>query len=198
MNLLKDQPKEKVQKLILVGIVGLIVIGGIYQFYIVSQRTALREAEAKRGELQQQIEDLQRQANRAAINEGAREQITTFVDDQLATMIDGDPFTWVVRSVSLLSQNQPVKITSWHPVQKGRHSRLGEYETFTTHLEVEGRFDEIGLFLQELENRFPTGEIRSLDLTAGKDGIHRAGIDLVLLIRPRLQTEKASDPSKGA
>jgi len=197
VNFLKNQPKERIQKIVLVGIVTLVTIGATYQFYIVRQRDVLREANAKLQKLEEQTDDVQRQAKRAAINEGMRQQITAFVEQQLEAMIDGDPFAWVVRSVTLLGQGQPIKVVSWRPGQRSRHSRFSEYETFTTRLEIEGRYDQIGLFIQQLENRFPTGEIRFLDITAGKEATHRAGLDLVLLIRPRLQQERTPDPGKG-
>ena len=47
---------------------------------------------------------------------------------------------------------------------------------------------------QELENKFPEAEVRSLDI-AGSDGTEtglRATIDLALMVRPELDSEKTA------
>ena len=117
-----------------------------------------------------------------------------FVDTQRATMVSGDPFAWVVREIELLAENQPVRDVAPRTGTVVRHPRKDRYECYVTHIEFVGSYNQIGAFVQELENKFPEAEIRSLDI-AGSDNAeagHRAAIDLALMERPKLESEKTA------
>ena len=58
-------------------------------------------------------------------------------------------------------------------------------QCYTTRLEFSGDYDQIGTFIQALENRFPQAEIRSLTIGAtDAPSVHRVALELVLLVRP--------------
>ena len=64
--------------------------------------------------------------------------------------------------------NVPDKLTL-HPGSKAESGGNSKSPTYTTHLEFSGSFDQIGEFVRDLENRFPTAEIQSLVVSGNAD-----------------------------
>ena len=69
--------------------------------------------------------------------------------------------------------------------QKMQIAGAGEF-SFT------GTYDEIGTYVRDLENRFPTAEIQSLSVTGGSDdkGRHTATLEIALGIQPAHASQK--------
>jgi hypothetical protein len=69
-------------------------------------------------------------------------------------------------------------------------------------LEVEGTYDRIGQFISGLENEFPTGEFRRLELSASEPTVEqrRALLQLAFLIYPEAKmgprTASKGEPTK--
>ena len=100
-------------------------------------------------------------------------------------MVDGNQFAWVIREISQLAESQPVNNVTTLPGNVSPHVRNPAQQWYITQLEFVGDYDQIGMFVKELENHFPEAEIRSLNILATEvPAIHRATLDLALLIRP--------------
>jgi Tfp pilus assembly protein PilO len=186
-------PKQKLQKIVLVCIVSLAAVIGVIEFYVLRNWSALADARASIAKLNDQIQQAQRKARDAKQDVAYRAQVKSFVETQQATMISGDPFAWVVREISLFAEQHPVEMGALHPgnkVESGGNSRSPIY---TTHLEFSGSYDQIGEFVRDLENRFPTAEIQTLLVSGSSDdkSDHSASLDIAL----RVQT---AEPSKKA
>jgi hypothetical protein len=69
--------------------------------------------------------------------------------------------------------------------------------TYTSHIEFTGAYDQIGVFIQDLENKFPTGEIRALSVSGSAEdrGQHQAAVDLRLRVLPE-QAPKTAEVKK--
>ena len=52
------------------------------------------------------------------------------------------------------------------------------------------RSDDIGNFVRDLENRFPTAETQSLTLAGNPSGQHSAALDLKFLVLPEKLAKK--------
>ncbi len=76
------------------------------------------------------------------------------------------------------------------PGTKGEPANRPKYPTYLTRLEITGNYDQLGAFIRDLENRFPTAEIRSLAVTGQAEGRHNAVLDLRLLIQPEKPAKK--------
>ena len=65
-----------------------------------------------------------------------------------------------------------------------------------TRIELEASHDQAGLFIRDLENKFPTGEVRSLAILglATANEQRRVEMDLALLVRPETP---AKPPAKS-
>lgn len=191
-------PKEKRQLVLLIAVVSLIGVVVVSTFVIGKQLSSLRESTQRIADLKVQIQEQENKTRQAAQDKASREQKQAFVDAQLAAMVAGDPFSWVVREVSLLAEKQPVRVLSFRPGTKAQLAKKTKYEVFTTRMEIEGGYDQLGEFVAALENKFPTGEIRSLDITVADParGKLRATAELALVIRPGPEVPAQSGKQK--
>ena len=182
MNLkfLRRLPKGKLQKLVFVGIVTLGAVVGVVQCYLLKNWSELNDTRNRIAKFNDQIRQANHTARKAAQDETEREQVKSFLDAQHSAMITGDPFAWVVREITLLSEGYPVHVMG---IQPG---------------EIEAGYDELGVFLRDIENKFPTIQIRLLDLSVGEtEGPKRhASLRLAFLIQPETVPGPISDKPK--
>ena len=186
MNALRALPKDKVQKIALAVILSVIGVGAVGYFYVAAQFSALSASKREVADYRQKIEAMESASKQDARDEGLREQIAAFAEEQKATMVSGDPFGWVVRQLSELTERHPIKLLGMRPGMKSAHGRKSRYEVYTTRIEIEGSYDQIGAFVADFENKFPTSEIRSLEITPNDATrpVRRATLELALLILP--------------
>jgi Tfp pilus assembly protein PilO len=185
-------PKEKLQKLVLICALTLIAVVGVIQFYVVKNWGALAEAEASITKLNDQIRQAERKAQDAKQDVTYRAELKSFVGTQRAAMISGDPFAWVVREISLLAEQHPVRVTALRPGDKIESSGKSKRQMYATQIDISGTYDQIGEFVRDLENKFPTAEIHSLSIseTADDKGQHGATLGIALPLQP-------AEPSKN-
>ena len=176
---------KKGKKLVLLSLGALFVIGGVTWFYDYNKWTINQQQQAKIGALKEKITEAHQLARTMTQTATIRSQLQQFVDRHETTMVNGDQFAWVIREISQLAESQPVGNVSTQPGSVIQHARNATRQWYVTHLEFAGDYDQIGKFIQELENHFPEAEIRSLTIMATEmPAIHRATLDLALLVRP--------------
>ncbi len=205
MNFLRTLPKEKLKKIVLVVVMSLIAMIMVGHFYVGRQIEVWSESKRQIAQLNQQVQDADRANQQEIESKQMRETATAFVGTQEVTMVTGDPFSWVVREISLLAEQHPVHVVSMNPGGKVQHDIRSRYSLYTTRIDVEGTYDHLGAFIEDFENRFPTGQIRSLALVpSGANGSNRrATMELAFLIRPEMETTskaagKVKEESKNA
>jgi hypothetical protein len=188
MNLgyLSKLPKDKLQKIVLTSIIGLIAVGGVVQFYVVKNWNGLQDAQSQIAKLNDQIRQAERKARDARLDVAHRAEVRSFVETQQASMVTGDPFAWVVREMSLLAQQEQVRVTALHPGGKAEASGNSKTPTYAMRLDLSGSYDEIGTFVRDLENKFPTAQVQSLAIAGKADdnSQHDATVDVTLRMRP--------------
>jgi Tfp pilus assembly protein PilO len=200
MKFLKSIPKAKLQQMILAAVVCLTILGAVINFYVLQQFDRLALKGNKVAELSAKISKYENIAKNEANNTELRERMKGFVETQQARMVVGDPFSWAVREISLLAEKHPVRVLGLSPGVKLSYPDKPNYSMFTVRLDVSGNYDQLGRFVCDLENKFPTGYIRSLTLSdadAGK-GDCRAAIEMGLMMNSlEFKTTSAVDsPSK--
>ena len=196
LGFLRRVPKDKLQKLVLVCIIVLCTVVAAVQFYVLKNWTAYRDTKSRIARLNEQIQEAERQVSQAAQNEAYRGQVKSFVETQQAAMVSGDAFAWVVREISLLAEQHPVHVLGLHPGDKPDSTGKAKYLTYSTRIEITGTYDQIGVFVRDLENKFPTGEIRTFRLgAADANGQHQASLNLALLMEP-MQSAKKGEGKK--
>jgi Tfp pilus assembly protein PilO len=189
---LKKMPKEKLQRVVFVCIVTLAAVVGVVEFYVLKNWTDLTETEASSTKLADQIHEREREVRGAQQDVTHRAEVKAFVEAQQAAMVSGDPFAWVVREVSLLAEQHPVRIMALHPGTKSDTTGESKGRTYACGIEVSGTYDQIGAFVRDLENKFSTAEIRSFSLAGNADdkGQHSASLTITLRVLPPEPSKK--------
>lgn len=179
-------PKEKLQKVVLICVVTVIALAGVVQFYVLKNWSALAETRASIVKLNDQIRQAEREASNARQDVAYRAEVKSFVEVQRATMITGDAFAWVVREISLLAEQHPIRVGALHPGSKAEADGNSKAQIYKTRIDFSGTYDQIGAFVRDLENRFPTAEIRSLSVsgTANDKGGHAGVLEIALRMQP--------------
>ena len=199
MNVFRSLPKDKLQKVLLVGIVMLISLAVIGHLYVWAQFSSMSTSKEQITKLKQQIDDAEREAKQEAQNSQLHDQVAAFVQNQTAMMVSGDPFSWVVRHVTLFAENHPVRVVSMRPGVKTQSMQKSRFDVYTAHIEVEGGYDQISQFVRDFENTFSTSQIRSLELGPGgmNPADRRAVMELVFLVQPDSGADKPGPKSKA-
>jgi hypothetical protein len=196
LRFLRKLPKEKLQKLVLICVLTLIAVVGVVEFYVLNNWKALTEAGAGIMKLNDQIQQAERKARDAKQDVAYRAELKSFVETQRAAMVSGDPFAWVVREISLLAEQHPVRITALHPGDKVESMGKSKRQMYATRIEFSGTYDQIGEFVRDLENKFPAAEIPSLSISgsaADDKGQHTAALSIALPLQPAEPTKKAQE-----
>ena len=106
----KSLPKDKLQRVVLVAVgtlIGVVVAG---YFHVGSQLISIKDSRRKIVELKRQIEDTEVAEHQAVKNERSRQELLTFCEGQRALMVSGDPFSWIVRELTLVAEQHPVRV----------------------------------------------------------------------------------------
>lgn len=190
-------PKDKLQKIVLICIVTLVALVGTVQFYVLKNWSALTDTRNQIVKLDDQIREGERKTLQAAQDVAHRTEVKSFVENQRAAMVSGDPFAWVVREISLLAEKEPVHMNGLQPAGKIEMKSGGPL--YSARIEVSGTYDEIGAYVRDLENRFPTSEIQNITVTGSPDdkGRHEAALEILLHVQPtrasaKLEAKKTS------
>jgi len=189
---------DRGKQLMLLVFGALILNGAVVWFYDLAQWASYQANQAKTEGLKTDILAARRLAFTVAQTAVVRGKMQQFIEAHEATMVGGDQFAWVIREISQLAESQPVANVIIQPGAVAPHSRKPIRQCYVTHLEFTGDYDQIGTFIQTLENHFPEGEIRSLNIGAtDAPTIHRVTLDLALLIRPVPVAPAGLAPSKS-
>jgi hypothetical protein len=185
-NFYRRLSKDKLQKIVFVCIATLCAIVGVVQFYALKNWTTFEDAKKRIAKLNDLIQQAERESQQAAKDGTYRQQVKSFVEAQQTAIITGDPFAWVVREISLLAEEHPVHVDGLRSGNKVESTGKSSCSTYTSRIEFVGSYDQIGAFIRDLENRFPTSEIRSLVISSGAEdkGQHQAAVDLTLRVLP--------------
>ncbi len=190
----KKLPKDKLQKLVVVCIATLAAVVGVVELYVLKNWSALTEVKANITKLNDQIVEAERRDRGARLDVVHRTEVKSFVEAQRAAMVSGDPFAWVVREITLLAQQHPVHISALHPSAK-MEAAGGESKgrIYMVGIDFSGSYDQIGEFVRDLENRFPTAQVRSLSVGGNADdrGQHGASLTVALRVQPAEPAKKA-------
>ena len=195
MNFLKSLSKVKLQQVILVTIVSLAAVGLIGNFFVATNLSKFSKERARAQKLTAEFAQAQADLRSEESNTHLREQMNAFLDVQKAKMVSGDPFSWIVREMTLVAEKHPVRLGGLRPGSKSSNPTRSKYEMFTVRVEADGTYDQAGAFIRDLENHFPTGEIRGLEMVVidDKRASCRVVFDFALLMRPGEPSQPASE-----
>ncbi|MBC8002323.1 MAG: hypothetical protein H7X97_07015 [Opitutaceae bacterium] len=164
---MKKISKEKRNQIVLAVVMVLVVIGGLWSFLIRFQHSGLRELATKKAaseNKQARVQEIIRDSKQI-------EEQMLIVSNKLAaqerSMPAGDLYLSMVSSVRQFKQAYEIEIPQFSlggpEVPLNLLPRF-PYKQVTLSVSGSGHFHEIGRFIADFENEFPTAQILNLEL----------------------------------
>ena len=183
-------PKDKRDKLILVGIVTLVASAGLWFSLIKSQRQVLQTVRAD----VQKSEDQLARGNTTLktgeeVNRQYEETARKIKDREAGMAAPNDMYSWLIQTLSSVSSGRNVEIP-----QFGRElpTEVGIFATFPYRaalFNVRGtaHYHDFGKFLADFENNFPYIRVQNIDLDPSAGEKLNFKVELLTLVRPVAQ-----------
>lgn len=196
--MMKKMPSEKRNKVILVWVLVIGVVACwalvVLKWQLEMKRNAAQNYESLRG---QYVAMTNRLSQAEAIQQETADA-TEALNSLEARMISGDPYSWVLDTISKFKQNYDVEIPQFgQPSAIGENNLLPKFPYRQASLTVAGSayFQDIGMFIADFENQFRFARIINLDiepissLNANDKDREKLNFkfDLVFLVKPNQQ-----------
>lgn len=163
---MKNLPKEKRDRIILVILGSLAIAAGLYYGLISSQRKTLEES-AKTAVLQEnKLRSAQRLVGNISQVEKNLDQVTTHLRAIEATMASGDMYSWVIQTVNGFKEDYEVEIPQFSrevAAEVGMFPKF-PYKAAVFHVRGTARYRDFGRFVADFENSFPFMRIQNIEL----------------------------------
>lgn len=185
-------PKEKLNRLILVGLATLIAIAGLYFVVIRSQNEHLATLEHKKADAANKLQAMvaaAKQADQIRLDlDNARKALAEAESD----IASGDLYAWVIDTLRQFKSHYKVEIPQYSSLSDPAAVKmLPRFPYKEARLTVAGtaHFHDLGQFLADLENQFP--HFRLLNLTLDVNASSQAlepetlafKVDIVTLVK---------------
>jgi hypothetical protein len=174
MNLRK-LPKEKLNRLILVGLATLIAIAGLYFGLIRRQNEGLTRLAGKKAagatKLKVVLDAIHRADHIKSELDAARTTLAAVESD----VASGDLYAWVINSLRQFKAPYKVEIPQFSQLGSPVDVNLlpnFPYKQATLTVAGTAHFDDLGHFLADLENRFPHVRLLNLSLDANAPSVN--------------------------
>ena len=165
---MKNLSKEKKSQLILAVIIIVAVIAGLWFSLIRSAQEDLRTLAAKRLDDQTKLSQI---GDTIKNSEKAKKELSS-VNSQLTTaerdMPSGDLYLTLVNTIRKFKDSYDVQISQFNPSGGEAPNNLlprFPYRQVTVSVSGVGHYHDIGKFIADFENQFPTSRILNLDLS---------------------------------
>jgi Tfp pilus assembly protein PilO len=163
---MKNLPKEKRDRLILVCLGTVAILAGLYYGLISFQQRSLQEMARRHAEQEIKLSNAQRLAgNSAQIQQNLQAAVTKLKAIE-ATMPAGDMYSWIIQTVNAFKEKYQVDIPSFSrevPSEVGMFARF-PYRAAIFNLRGTAHFHELGRFIADFENTFPYMRVQNLEL----------------------------------
>jgi membrane protein YdbS with pleckstrin-like domain len=166
---MKNLPKEKRERLILVGVVTIIVVIAIYYCLIKTQQNSagaiaktIAEQKLKVGSGERLIaacSDIKKNV------ELANQKLTSIEE----TMASGDMYAWVIQTVGKFGQERKVEVPQFSREVITDVGILPKFPYKAAVFNVRGTayYHDLGKFLADFENSFPYARVQNIEMEPG-------------------------------
>ncbi|MFO1477095.1 MAG: hypothetical protein U1F98_10645 [Verrucomicrobiota bacterium] len=199
MNKLSNQKRNQ---LILVVLANLAVIAGLWWFLIRTQQESLQALDAKRATDQAKVSEIRESIKNSKQIEEDLLVVSNLLDVQEQEMASGDLYASMVNSIKKFKAGYKLEIPQFNTSGSLVEATLlpkFPYKQFTVTIQGVARYAELGRFIADFENEFPSSRLINLELTPAsatspedKDKL-AFKVDVVSLVRPAA-TRTASNP----
>ncbi len=164
---------EKQKNLILTILVVVIVVFGLWYFMINTQR---QNEKTGREDLLKLEESVKKQSSAILKEKSDKSQATAYqayISAYEEQMPKGNPETWLVKTLSDLATQQKVQLSSTviESLAELSYFKFKDqpYKLVGFRFELKGEFNQLGKFIEEIENKMPLMEVDSLSVIAGSE-----------------------------
>jgi hypothetical protein len=190
-------PKDKRDKIILVGMVTVVASAAVWLLLVRSQYNTLRGAREKlvtsQGQLQRGEATLQTKAKTTEDFEAASKLLR---GKESAMAAPTDMYSWLIQTLNQFRAGHRVDIPQFGPPQL---SDVGVFAKFPYHAAVfnvrgTAHYHDLGRFLADFENSFPYIRVQNIELepaggegTSGQEAREKLNfkLELLTLVRPQ-------------
>jgi Tfp pilus assembly protein PilO len=168
---MKNLPKEKRDRLILVFLGTCAVLAGLYFGLISFQRKSLEAMTKRRDAQETKLKDGQRLANSVPQIQKNLDEVVGQLRAIEATMPSGDMYSWIILTVNTFKENYKVEIPQFSrevPSEVGMFPKF-PYRAAIFNLRGTAHFHDFGRFVADFENTFPFMRIQNIELDPSSD-----------------------------
>ena len=185
-------PKEKRDRIVLVGGATAILLALVWFFLITAQQRSLASARQKVAEIDKKISDAERLLKQADLIQAELETARQQLEGIEANMAPVDKFTWINLTLSRFRLPYHVEIAEFGQPTEGEVEMLPKfpYKAATCTIRGTGFYHALGKFFADFENTFPYIHLQNLELdpspsTSAEDAEKLTfKVDIVALVKP--------------
>ena len=163
---MKSLPKDKRDRLILIGVSTVIAVAAIYFVVIKAQRSSVEAVSKQITEQKLKLTNAERLVSTAAElqkNLSLASQKLTAIEEGMAS---GDMYAWVIQTVGRFGAERKVDIPQFSREVTTEVGLLPKFPYKAAIFNVRGSayFHDLGQFLADFENSFPYARVQNLEL----------------------------------
>jgi Tfp pilus assembly protein PilO len=185
--------KEKKQNLLLTILVITGLIYGVWYFLIDRQgRYAERDTNEK-DRLEKEIKDTEIAIKRETNNREQAKVFQVYIQTAESQMPKGTVDAWLLKELSDIAAKNHLTLdnTLLQPLKALSDFKMkGQpYELAGFHMDIKGEFNQIGSFIQEMENKMPMVEINDISITSGSEAapyIHTVSMTVCVCLQRKI------------
>ncbi len=163
---MKNLPKEKRDRLILVCLGTLAILAGLYYGLISTQQKSLQTLAKNRAEKENQYNNGQRLASSTPQIQKNLEAVVGELRAIESTMPSGDMYSWFILAVNTFKEKYQVDIPQFSrevPTEVGMFAKF-PYRAAVFTLRGTAHFHDFGKFVADFENNFPYMRVQNIEL----------------------------------
>lgn len=171
-------PKDKRDKMILVGMVTVVASAAIWLLLIKTQYNTLRTARAQavtaQGQLDRGQNTLTTKAKTAEDFEVASKQLRA---KESVMAAPNDMYSWLIQTLNKFRAGHRVEIPQFGPPQMSEVGVFAKFPYQAAVFNVRGTayYHDLGKFLADFENTFPFIRVQNIELEPGGEGAPKPG-----------------------
>ncbi|MCC7519911.1 MAG: type 4a pilus biogenesis protein PilO [Verrucomicrobiae bacterium] len=183
--------QEKLRQFVLTLILALGILGAIWHFIVQGLIAQREKNEQEKERLAAQIAERKKAYDTEIHNRDAAKVYQDFIAQWEKRLPRENVETWFVREISEVAVRHKLQVanTAMQPPREGSDAKFNNqpYRLVGFRFELDGEYNQIGRFLEDLENSLPLIEVDDLEFSAGTGvvrHIHKAALHLTM-IAPR-------------
>ena len=165
---MKNLPKEKRDRILLIVFGTLAILGGVYYLLITAQSDTLANTRKKKVEEELRVSNAQRLSTSVAQLQQTLEVSSTRLKAIEANMASGDMYSWIILTMNSFKENGDYKldIPQFSREVQTEVGMLAKfpYRAAVFHLRGTAYYHDFGRFIADFENAFPYIRIQNIEL----------------------------------